>query len=242
MNNTPDPRSPAQRAADTYAATVANGALKASTWTARLANVLALSAMTTTINHQHDVFAAGGMPEVGAWGIPATIDLLTFTLMMVVGSAALVTGARVSALGLLCLPVSASALLNAAGSATALVRGAYVAVVIAIPVAKAAALLAHRIDWTRLLKAETTVTAIAAVTEAPAVDPIEAAKRSESARKAAATRRDHAAAAQALKAERAARRAQKAAERAALESAYALPDAPVSPAAPLDRGAHPDYI
>lgn len=222
-------QTPGQALADAYAATVAGSALKAVRWTALGANAVALGAMAVTITHQHDTFIAAGMPEIGAWGVPAVLDILTFVLMTVVGAGALVMGARLGALALLILPVGASAALNASGEVTGLVRCAYVAAVVAIPVAKGAALLAHRIDWSRLLKTETAITEVAAVPAAPAVDEAAKAKRSEAARKAAATRKDKAAIAAAERSARAAKRAARVRAPEFVPSMAELPAAPVSP-------------
>jgi hypothetical protein len=207
--------------ASAYAANMANEMLRTIRLVRWFATAIMVIAMIVSYSHQTAFLSGLGTPALGAWLIPGAVDCLTILCVKVIGTAGMAQPARKTALRVLVFPVLASGVINFLAPGALVTKSVFVLAVLMIP---AAELVASKIkpDFTAMDLLERDI-APQTATETE-IDEELRLKRSEAARRGAETRKRNAAKAPPR------RRTSKVAV-AELEAAYAMPDAPVSPAA-----------
>ena len=127
------PLTPARQLALMQAEHAADGIMSAIRWAKRLAWLLVLIVMYVSYDDQHNYLLEIKMRDSGAFLIPIAFDAATVLCVMVIGTNAMKTAAKVAALAVVIFPVAASAYINVQASPTSAVAIVYVLVVCLIP-------------------------------------------------------------------------------------------------------------
>lgn len=223
----------AQQFAAIYAAKLAKRQLRAIAIVSTVTKLITAGVAVISYRHQSSTLVHWNAPIEIAYGLPALVDLLTIACVLGLSTPAMIPQARIMAKRVIIVPMLISAAVNAAGIGSIGVKLAALSLPVLIPLGEIVGSV-MKPDFAEMDRIERAAYAVATPETVIEVDETERERRSEAARKAAQTRRTNRQAEAEAKARRAAKaaetRAARKAQEDALEEAYAMAEAPVSPA------------